>query len=248
MLFTVSLALLVPFISAASLPVLHLDSLDSNHAIFQDPNTTTSLVTPLSVTGRLNNTSISTLALTTNSSSLTTNSSSLGVVNAQAYASPPRYPPGYPGQPYDYYVRYSHIRLHCTKFKPDPLQNAEYLDALFRELGRTYSDPINYYAHLWDEDDEYYWTEGDERIGLASLNLNLPLAVDRPDFNMTYGEFGHVLIGLNNLRHDYPMLKIDAEIYREGNSHEIGLMWLTTYEPEDPDEPDMTEELVREAE
>ena len=124
--FTVSLAFLVPFISAASLPVLHPDSPDSNHAIFQDLNTTsltTSLVTPLSVTGRLNNTSVSILASTTNSSSL-------GVVNAPAYDPHPRYPPGYPGQPYDYLVRYSHIRLHCWRFQPDPRQNAEYLDDL----------------------------------------------------------------------------------------------------------------------
>ena len=38
------------------------------------------------------------------------------------------------------------------------------------------------------------------------------------------------------------MLKIHTEIYREGFSPEIGLMWL---ESRDPEEPEMTEELVR---
>lgn len=241
MLFIVSLAFLVPFISAASLPVLHPDSPDSNHAIFQDLNTTsltTSLVTPLSVTGRVNNTSISILASTTNSSSL-------GVVNAQAYDPPPRYPPGYPGQPYDYLVRYSHIRIHCYKFKPDPLQNAEYLDDLFAKLQRKYSDPRHYSVQLWPDGDEYYWLEGDERIDESVLGLYLPMAIERPDFNMTYGEFSNVLIGLNHLRHNYPMLRIDAKIYREGSSHYIGLVFLDTYPSE---EPETTEELVRKAE
>ena len=135
MLFTASLAFLVPFISAASLPVSHPESPDSNHAIFQDLNTTsltTSLVTP----------------------------------NAQAYAPPPRYPPGYPGQPYDYFVRSSHIRIHCGKFTPDELQIAAYLDALFARLGRQYSsDPSRYSVPLWSDGRAYRWIEGDERIG-----------------------------------------------------------------------------------
>ena len=229
MLFTVSLAFLVPFISAA---VLHPNSPDSNDAIFQDQNTTsltTSLITPLSVTGRLNNTSISNHASTTNSSSL-------GAVN------PPRYPPGYPGQPYDYFVRYSNIRIHCWKFKPDPRQNAEYLNQLFTKLRRKYSDPNNSSLHLWSKgtyDNEYYWSAGDERIGESALVLHLPRSLDRPDFNMTYGDLTNVLIGLNHIIHDYPMLEISMEIYREGFSWEIGLMYVHTYEPE---EPDMTEE------
>ena len=229
MLFTVSLAsFLVPFISAASLPVL-LQNLNTTSL------TTSPVTTPLSVTGRLKNTSISTLTLTTNYSSL-------GVVIAQAYYLPPRYPPGYPDQPYDYFVRYSQLRIHCWKFKPDPLQNAENLDILFAKLHRKYSDPRHYSVHLWSDDGaEYYWLEGDERIGQSGLSLNLPLARDRPDFNMTYGEFSNVLIGLNHIRHDYPMLEIDTEIYREGDSREIGLMWLQTYDP-------MTEELLRKAE
>lgn len=233
MLFTLSLAFLLPFISAASLPVLHPDSPDSpdsNHAIFQNLNTK---------------------SLPTSILALTTNSSSLGLVNAHAYDPPPRYPPGYPGQPYDYPVRQSHIRIHCYKFTPDPLQNPEYLDDLFAKLHRKYSDPRDYSVHLWSEDSEFYWDEGDERIGQSALSLHLPLAVDRPDFNMTYGEFSNVLIGLNHLRHDYPMLKIDSKIYREGDLREIGLMWLETYDPVDPDDPDaakMTEELIRKAE
>ena len=56
---------------------------------------------------------------------------------------------------------------------------------------------------------------------------------------MTYGEWSHVLIGLDNLRHDYPLLTIRAEIYREGSSYVIGELWLDTYGPE------VTEELVR---
>ena len=58
---------------------------------------------------------------------------------------------------------------------------------------------------------------------------------------MTYGEFSNVLIGLNQLRRAYPMLKIYTEIYREGFSESIGLMWLET---DDPDEPDMTARYV----
>ena len=169
MLSTVSLAFLVPFISAA---VLHPDSPDSNHAIFQDLNTT-SLVTPLSVTGRLSNTSISIPALTTNSSSL-------GVVNTQAYSPPPRYPPGYPGQPYDYYVRYSNLRIHCTRFRPDPLQNDEQLDSLFQELQLEYSDPRDHSVHLWDDGmGQHEWLEGDERIAESVLGVLSPFLLTR---------------------------------------------------------------------
>ena len=38
------------------------------------------------------------------------------------------------------------------------------------------------------------------------------------------------------------MLNIYTEIYREGFAREIGLMWLESLEP---DEPEMTEEHVR---
>ena len=233
MLFTVSLAFLVPFISAASLPVLlHPNSPDSNDAIFQDQNTTsltTSLITPLSVTGRLNNTSNSNYASTTNSSSL-------GVVNTQAYdPRPPRYPPGYPGRPYDYFVPNSNIRLHCDTFRPDPRQNAGYLNQLFERLRIQYFDPRLSSVHVWRGGahfgSEYHWLTGHTRIGQLSLSLKLPDSHGRPDFNMTFGDLTNTLIGLHHIIHDYPMLAINMTIYRLGSRYDIGFMYLVTHEP-----------------
>ena len=233
MLFTVSLAFVVPLISAASLPVLlRPDSPDSNLALFQGRNTTsltTSPVTPLNVAGRLNDTSSSIVASTTNSSSL-------GLVNAHAYGAPPRYPPGYPGRPYDYYVPYSQMRIHCTRFRPDPLQNDTNIDLLLGRLQLKYSDPERRSVPLWPEDYEYYWDEGVPEIGETSLVLHLPDVEGYPGPNITYGEFSSVLLGLNNLRHNYPMLAIDAEIYQEGDPHEMGLIFLKTDDPYDPDD------------
>ena len=160
-------------------------------------------------------------------------------MHTQALDPRPRYPPGYPGQPNDYLVRNSHIRIHCWRFEPDARQNATYLDNLFARLDRKYSDLRYSSIHVWSEDGEYHWTEGDERIGESNLSLYLPRALERPDFNMTYGEFSNILIGLDQLRHDYPMLSIYTEIFREGYSRDIGLTSLYTLPPDDPEEPEM---------
>ena len=244
MLFTVSLAFVVPLISAVSLPVLlRPDSPDSNLALFQGRNTTsltTSPVTPLNIAGRLNNTSSSILASTTNSSSL-------GLVNTHAYRAPPRYPPGYPDHPYNYHVRFSDIRLKCWRLRPDPLQNDTALDILFRRLQLRFGDPSDSSKRMWDAvNRENQFTEGEPEDCITVLGLQLPWADESPDHNMTYRDFHHVLIGMNNLRHDYPMLNMDSVIYREGEgeSTEIGVVWLDTYEPD----PDMTEELAVKAE
>ena len=92
MLFLVVLASLVTFTSTATLPVSNSDSPSANHGL--------SLVTPVK-SSRLN------------ARYAQTHEHLHRMVNTEVTV---RYPPGYPGQAYNYPVPGSNLNLHCWHF------------------------------------------------------------------------------------------------------------------------------------
>lgn len=99
-----------------------------------------------------------------------------------------------------------------------------------------FSDPEHQDEHVWQTtrgSGATGWDIGDAATGAAAISVDLPRAVDgNPDSNLTYGEFVAALVGLNQVRLDYPMLLIDAELYRAGSGQDSGLLWIQTFEPE----------------
>lgn len=141
-----------------------------------------------------------------------------------------RYPPGYPRRAYDH--RYRRMTVHCYTFSPDPDQDSREFDELFAKVIHEFSDPGRQDEPVWrTTQSEFGWgwdKPGDERG--SAISINLPLAGDGPDTNLTHGEFAEALIALNQVRLAYPMLDVHSEVYRAGSTQEAALLWFQSYD------------------
>ena len=98
---------------------------------------------------------------------------------------------------------------------------------------RLYGDPVDRDI-TFEPGDQLDWGEGDERTGESRLVLYLPIIIPGRSGLLTYGAFVEALIGLNQVRLDYPMLEIQLLIVREGLN--IGRLVMYTEEPDEPDD------------
>lgn len=143
------------------------------------------------------------------------------------------YPPGYvPGEPYPYYVRHTSILLRCSDFLPELGQNSTQIDQLLKRLVAIFGNPREQDREFFSNPHPTAWIQRERPYGAAYFSIRSQGVEDTT--RLTYGQILGAIIGLNQLRLNYPKLDICCQVINvvQGR-HDFNAFVFLEWSPDD---------------
>lgn len=100
--------------------------------------------------------------------------------------------------------------LRCSDFFPDLGQNSTQMDQLMKKLVAVFGNPREKDREFFLHPYRNAWREGEKPYGVALFTIREPPGEDKT--RLTYGQILGAIIGLNQLRSNYPKLDFCCQL------------------------------------